>query len=322
MSPKNKTPEPLHTTGTVAGLFRNVTQAERAISDLKDAGFSGRQVGVLMQDRLQERTLAKATGTKAGEGAAAGAVLGGIVGLLAGVGALAIPGVGPFVAGGALASTLAGAGVGAAAGGLVGALVGAGIPEDEARYYERGLREGGVLVTVYAGDRAVEARQILRAAGAEAYPLESERGARIELREEELRATTEPVKAGEVRVRKEVVTEEKTIDVPVTREEVVIERHPATGAPVSGRIKAGEEIRVPLTEEQVRVEKRPVVKEEITVGKRKVQETETVRDTVRREEARIEESGAARVREPWKGKERRRRRDRSYTGPERRVSAV
>ena len=91
---------------------------------------------------------------------------------------------------------------------------------------------------------------------------------------------------------------------PVTREEVVIERHPASGRPAAGSIKEGEEIRVPLTEEEVRVEKRPVVKEEISVGKRKVQETETVRDTVRREEARIEEMGAARVRDPWKGKER------------------
>ena len=299
---------------------------ERAISDLKDAGFSGRQIGVLMQDRTKEQNLAKATGTKAGEGAAAGAVsgglLGGIVGLLTGVGALAIPGVGPFVAGGALASTLAGAGVGAAAGGLVGALVGAGIPEEEARYYERGLQDGGVLVTVYAGDREVEARRILLNAGAEPYPVEGEQGGRIELREEELRARTEAVKAGEVRVRKEVVTEEKTIDVPVTREEVVIERHPAQGEPVSGKIKEGEEIRVPITEEQVRVEKRPVVKEELTVGKRRIQETETVRDTVQREEARVEERGAARVREPWRGKERRGRRDRSYTGPERRVSGV
>ena len=109
---------------------------------------------------------------------------------------------------------------------------------------------------------------------------------------------------------------------PVTREEVVIERHPASGRPAAGSIKEGEEIRVPLTEEEVRVEKRPVVKEEISVGKRKVQETETVRDTVRREEARIEEKGAARVRDPWKGKERRRRRDPSYAGPERRIVAT
>ena len=62
-----------------------------------------------------------------------------------------------------------------------------------------------------------------------------------------------------------------------------------------------------------------MVKEEITVGKRKVQETETIRDTVRREEARIEESGRSRVRKPWQGAERRRRQDPSYAGPERRL---
>jgi stress response protein YsnF len=70
------------------------------------------------------------------------------------------------------------------------------------------------------------------------------------------------------------------------------------------------------------VEKRPVVKEEIKVGKRPVQETETVRDTVRREEARVDETGRARVRDPWQGKERRRRRDVSYAGPERRMATT
>lgn len=313
----------------MVGLFHKTIAAERAIRDLKDAGFTDQQIGVLMRDPDQERRLAEDTGTRAGEAAAAGAVtggvLGGLVGLLAGVGALVIPGVGPLIAGGALASTLAGAGVGAAAGGLLGALIGLGIPEEEARYYERGLEEGGILVSVDAGPRAVEARNILVNAGAEFAPtdasytgVEKDRE-RIELREEELRATKDKVKAGEVRVRKDVVTEEKTIDVPVTHEEVVIERHPASGRPAAGSIKEGEEIRVPVTEEEVRVEKRPVVKEEITVGKRKVQETETVRDTVRREEARIEESGTSRARKPWQGTERRRRRDPSYGGPERRL---
>lgn len=326
MSPHREPREPARE--TLVGLFPNVSGAERAIRDLKDAGFTDAQIGVLMRDRDQERELATETGTKAGEAAAAGAItggaLGGLVGILAGIGALAIPGVGPIIAGGALASTLAGAGIGAAAGGLLGALVGLGIPEEEARYYERELQEGGILVTVEAGTRAAEARRILLDAGAKFGPAAAQaiddRGReRIELREEELRATKEQVKAGEVRVRKEVVEEEKSIDVPVTREEVVIERHPVSGRPVTGSIKEGEEIRVPLTEEEVRVEKRPVVKEEITVGKRKVQETETVRDTVRREEARIEEQGAARVRNPWKGTERRRRRDPGYAGPERRT---
>jgi uncharacterized protein (TIGR02271 family) len=326
MSPNREAREPLRATGTVVGLFRKTLGAERAIRDLKDAGFPDSQIGVLMRDPDEERRLAEQTGTKAGEVAAAGAVtggvLGGLVGLLAGVGALVIPGVGPLIAGGALASTLAGAGIGAAAGGLVGALIGLGIPEEEARYYERGLQEGGILVSVEAGARAVEARSMLLNAGAEfgpSFTAEDKDRASIELREEELRASKERVKAGEVRVRKDVVTEERTIDVPVTREEAVIERHPATGQPAAGSIKEGEEIRVPLTEEEIRVEKRPVVKEEIMVGKRKVQETETVRDTVRREEPRIEESGAARVRQSWQGKERRRGHDPSYSGPERRL---
>jgi uncharacterized protein (TIGR02271 family) len=329
MSPHKETRDPVRPRGAVVGLFRKTIAAERAIRDLKDGGFTDQQIGVLMRDPDEARRVAEQTGTKAGEGAAAGAItggaLGGLVGLLAGIGALVIPGIGPIIAGGALASTLAGAGIGAAAGGLLGALVGMGIPEEEARYYEVGLQEGGILVSVDAGPRAVEARNILVNAGAEFAPSDTSYTAaekdreRIELREEELRATKEQVKAGEVRVRKDVVTEEKTIDVPVTREEVVIERHPATGRPAAGSIKEGEEIRVPLTEEEVRVEKRPVVKEEITVGKRKVQDTETVRDTVRREEARIEESGASRVRKPWHGTERRRRRDTSYAGPERRL---
>jgi uncharacterized protein (TIGR02271 family) len=329
MSSYTEASEP--TRDTVVGLFQNVGGAERGLRDLKDAGFTDKQIGVLMRDRDQARKLATETGTKAGEAAAAGAItggaLGGVVGVLAGIGALVIPGVGPIIAGGALASTLAGAGIGAAAGGLLGALVGLGIPEEEARYYESGVQEGGVLVTVKAGGRANEARRILLDAGAKfgpaaAHAVEDQGRERIELREEELRATKEPVKAGEVRVRKEVIEKEKSIDVPVTREEVVIERQPVSGRPVTGDIKEGEEIRIPLTEEEVRVEKWPVVKEEISVGKRKVQGTETVRDTVRREEARIEEKGSAHVRDPWKGKERRRRRDPSYAGPERRTVAI
>src|SRR5213079_1337536 len=98
-------------------------------------------------------------------GAAVGGVLGGITGLLVGIGALAIPGIGPVIAGGALASAfgiaggtaVAGAGIGAAAGGIVGALVGMGIPEEEARHFESGFRTGGVLVTVNAGPRMMEA---------------------------------------------------------------------------------------------------------------------------------------------------------------------
>jgi len=115
---------------------------------------------------------------------------------------------------------------------------------------------------------------------------------RIELREEELRAEKEQVEAGEVRLRKEVVEEQKSIDVPVTREEVVVEKHSVGGRrPAAGDIGEDDEIRVPVMEEEVRVEKTPVVKEEVTVGKRKVQDTERVSGTVRKEEVRIEREG-------------------------------
>ena len=128
-----------------------------------------------------------------------------------------------------------------------------------------------------------------------------------------------------MRVRKEVVSEERTIEVPVTREEVVIERKPAQGREASGSIDEDEEIRIPVMEEEVRVEKTPVVREEVTLKKRQIQDTEQVSETVRREEARIDRSGDADVREDtevWRGNERRYHDDASYSGPERRLSRV
>jgi len=111
----------------------------------------------------------------------------------------------------------------------------------------------------------------------------------IFLREEELHAHKRLVETGEVRVRKDVVTEHRTIEVPVQREEIVIERHAPNGAHVSASdIKPGEEIRIVLREERVTVEKRPVVKEEVTVGKRVVRGTERVGGDVRKEEVHVE----------------------------------
>ena len=203
MNARQKNSEPGREAGTIVGLFRSQPQAERAIQDLKDAGFPDDRIGVVMRDPERQQQLSEDMGTKAGEGAAAGAVSGGVVGgvlgLLAGVGALVIPGIGPIIAGGALASTLTGAGIGAAAGGLLGALAGMGIPEEEARYYERGVREGGILVTVAAAGRASDARRILTNAGADLAPageavasagrdISAGERERLALREEELRA--------------------------------------------------------------------------------------------------------------------------------------
>jgi hypothetical protein len=165
---------------TVAAIFQDRTQAERAIDALRAAGFAGDQIGVALRDRRETGELVEDTGTNAVEGAVSGALggglLGGVAGFLVGlISALAIPGIGPIVAGGALASALgaaggtavAGAGIGAAAGGLVGALSGMGIPEEEARYLETGFRSGGVLVTVNAGHRAAEALGVLERHGGE-----------------------------------------------------------------------------------------------------------------------------------------------------------
>ena len=118
----------------------------------------------------------------------------------------------------------------------------------------------------------------------------------IQLREEELLARKQEVEAGEVGIRKEVVAEQQEIEVPVRREEVVIERRPVEGRPTNEPIGEGETIRVPVREEQVEVDKQTVVREEIEVGKREVQDTERVSGTVRREEARIEHEGDVQVR--------------------------
>jgi uncharacterized protein (TIGR02271 family) len=347
MAPRNKVTE-TRTSGvageTVVGLFADLPAAERGIEGLKAAGFSEQQIGVAVRDKQQQQDLTEGTGTQAAEGATTGAVsggvLGGVVGLLAGVGALAIPGIGPIIAGGALASTLAGAGIGAAAGGIIGALAGMGVPEEDARHFERGFQQGGVLVTVAAGADAELARVALLAHGADLGPAQdvstpspstatSEGPDRLQLREEQLEVEKERVQAGEVRLRKEVVTEQRNVEVPVTREEVVIERHAAVGEePTEGAIGEGEEVRIPLMEEEVRVEKTPIVREEVSIRKRQVQDTERVSETVRREEARIEGQGDARISErtgraseSWRGDERRYGDDASYTGPERRLLA-
>jgi uncharacterized protein (TIGR02271 family) len=121
---------------------------------------------------------------------------------------------------------------------------------------------------------------------------------KIQASEEELHVRKEREQAGEVTVRKEVRTEHKTIDVPVEREEVVIERHPVSGKQTaSGAFKEGETIRVPVTEEHVEVQKTPVVKEEVTVGKRKVKDTKHVTADVKKEEIKVEREGDARLKD-------------------------
>lgn len=155
---------PQETTGrTVVGLFAHRARAEAAIRDLQAAGFPENHIGVAMQERVEQGDLLQGAGGETAEGAAKGAVSGGILGGLLGLlGSLLIPGVGPVLVGGVLASMVAGAGIGAATGGLLGALVALGVPEEDARHFDGGLRSGGTLVTVDAGARTPEALAILQ----------------------------------------------------------------------------------------------------------------------------------------------------------------
>src|SRR5437867_299648 len=173
---------------TVVALFEERSEAEGAIRDLKNAGFTNEQIGVATQDRLEAEKagseesavddeagrIVAETASGLAEGAAAGAVSGGVIGGLAGlVSSLLIPGLGPLVVGGVLASTLMGIGVGAATGGLIGALVGMGVPEEDARYFDAGLRDGRTLLTVGGRDRVPEAVAILERHGADLGPSKS-----------------------------------------------------------------------------------------------------------------------------------------------------
>lgn len=140
----------------VIGLVSNYQQAETTVAALRAAGFRDDDISVLFPDKQGTRDFAHEQNTKAPEGAIAGAgaggAVGGTIGLLAGIGALAIPGLGPFIAAGPILAALSGAAAGATVGGITGALVGLGIPEIEAKQYEGKIKGGNILMSVHADD--------------------------------------------------------------------------------------------------------------------------------------------------------------------------
>ena len=140
----------------VIGIVETRVQAEMVVQQLQAAGFSPRDISVLFPDNKGTKAFAHEQHTKAPEGAAAGAGAGGLVGgtlgVLAGIGALAIPGLGPFIAAGPIMAGLSGIAAGAAVGGFTGALVGMGIPEFEAKMYESRLKAGNLLLSVHTDD--------------------------------------------------------------------------------------------------------------------------------------------------------------------------
>ena len=157
----------------VFGIYPNYGSLERGIDALKQAGFRNTDISALFPENVGSKDFAHEKGTKAPEGAAAGggtgAVIGGTLGWLVGIGALAIPGLGPFIAAGPIMAALAGVGVGGAVGGLTGALIGMGIPEYEAKRYEGRVKEGGILCSVHSdsSDWTKRAKEILERTGAQ-----------------------------------------------------------------------------------------------------------------------------------------------------------
>jgi len=137
-------------------------QAETIVRTLQSQGFADSEISVLLPDTAGTHDVGHVKNTKAPEGTATGAttggVAGGVLGLLAGIGALAIPGVGPFIAAGPIMAALSGAALGATAGGVVGGLIGLGIPEIEAKRYEDKLKQGNYLISVHADTSEQEDR--------------------------------------------------------------------------------------------------------------------------------------------------------------------
>ncbi|GAC1394490.1 MAG: hypothetical protein PVS3B3_13440 [Ktedonobacteraceae bacterium] len=203
-------------------------------------------------------------------------------------------------------------------------LIGLAMPREQANYYAQEFKAGRTVVSVRPDGREQEAHDILHqysgydyehqtmetqtAAGytRNATALSAQTTAEdahddfhqprsLKLREERVNVSKERVQAGEVDLHKEVIMEQKTINVPVMHEEAFIERRAVTGAAASDTtpIGEGESIRVPLSEERVSVRKETIVTGEVSVGKRAVEETQHVAETARREEVRVEQQGDA-----------------------------
>lgn len=158
----------------IVAITKTVGQAETIVNRLQsNAGIPASEVSILMPDTEGTHDFGHVKATKAPEGATTGAVAGGVtggvIGLLAGIGALAIPGLGPFIAAGPIMAALSGIAAGATTGGLVGALIGLGIPEYEAKVYEEKLRKGNYLIAVHTADgsHADRVKEIFKTEGAE-----------------------------------------------------------------------------------------------------------------------------------------------------------
>jgi uncharacterized protein (TIGR02271 family) len=356
---------------TVVGLFDNLSDAQRVVKDLVDAGFSRDRISLVAGDAANEysKYVNKGTTTTttddvtAGEGAGFGAVVGALTGIIAGLGALAIPGIGPVLAAGPLLAAATGGAVGAVAGaatgGVVAGLVKTGVPEEDAQYYAEGIRRGGTLVTVHAPENmARKAYDIMNRDGAvnidervaswkqsgwkgfdanakpytaaeinkfrQSYSkpsstastttqktttnktqttqpatqkLQANEEKVLPVVEEELQVGKREVEKGSVRVYQTVTEKPVQEQVTLREEHVNVERRPVDRAVSSADTNAFKEQSFEMTEhaEQPVVSKQARVIEEVVIGKEVTQHTETINDTVRRTDVKVEQTGTQRT---------------------------
>ncbi len=281
MNPSDPSYRESSNVATIAATFPDRDSAKDALTDLHHAGFRNVWLGVTHGDAL---TSGGATVASAGAG-------GGVMDSL-----------GRFFSG-----------EGAQEQALHQALIGRGLTESQARRLEASVSAGAAIVTVDGENDPDEAIDILQsnggnvdasdlgsapaATGSRAVaPQRSSRddvdeARRLQLREERLRIDKQRVSSGEARVRKEVVSEQQSIDVPVFHEELFIQRRPVSeGSSSASPIDQSEDIRIPLNAERVNVQKQTFVTEEVEIGKRTVERTEHVSDTVRHEELRVDDA--------------------------------
>ncbi|MDQ1558454.1 MAG: hypothetical protein QOD32_1514 [Pyrinomonadaceae bacterium] len=284
----------------ITGMFRDRESAERAYNSLSERGYSKDDINVIMSDETRNKYYPEGSdaadtelGSKALEGTGTGAAIGGttgaVLGAIAAIGtSIALPGLGLLVAG-PLAGALVGAGAGGAAGGLIGAMVGSGIPEDRAKEYESGVKDGGIVLGFNA--RSDEDAEYFerdwntnKAEGV--YRGETT----IPVVEEELKVGKREVERGGVRVESRVKETPVTEEVQLREERVHVERRPVD-RPVTNADAAFREGTLEVTEraEEAVVSKSARVVEEVVVGKQVEEHTETVRDTLRRTDVDVQE---------------------------------
>jgi stress response protein YsnF len=311
---------------TVVGLMDTIDEAQDVVQDLVESGFDRNDISIMSRKDeeaevvTEERDTTSGIGSGTAKGAGAGAAIGGIAGLVVGLTGLAIPGVGPIIAAGPLAAALAGAGIGAVAGGIVGALTDIGVPEEDAHYYAEGVRRGGVLVTVATEDATADrAAEIMRSHGAvdieeraqqwrgtgwekfdeTSTPYTSDQITRerenvIPVVEEEVKIGKRDVRKGGVRVYSHVTERpvEKKIRLHEEHAEVTRRKVDRPAEEADLRASRDKSFEVRETAEEPVISKESRVVEEVSVGKEAKERVETVRDTERRTDVKVERTGA------------------------------